>query len=651
MNTAFLRRPTAVGTAVLMTLTALMASLALTPQAHADESNGKLELVLDSSGSMKEPAEGGQSKIEAAKSALHNVVDGIPDGDHVGMRVYGATVFSKDDAGACTDSQQVVEIGPVDKSNLHREIDKYKPYGETPIAYSLKQAAKDLGSEGKRSIVLVSDGEETCVPDPCVIARDIAGQGIDLTIDVVGLDVSGKARSQLQCIADAGHGTYYDAQDAEDLEASLGKLSTRAFRDFQVDGEPIEGSKSPDAASPIEAGRYATTIDARGGSPEYFALSKTPGSTLWAAITARPPRADEGRQELAIQISDPSGQCETQGNNYSTADALRPVFVAETIVDPQRSESAACADADQVLVAIAGQGATGAGGGWNAELTIVEEPPVEDTNGLPAAQPLVRSFDSSWTGSDSTEKVVGGTSFNDAPTLDEGEYADTIVPGERLLYRVPAEFGQRVVADVYFPKTDPRTSQELPELTGDARGLAVLGQLFGPGFGSLTREGNELGVRKTVQGLEGTAMALQTPEIRYMNRTAANAYRASSSGYYYIEVDAQEDDGQTYTVPFQLRVQVEGESSGAPTDADQHWIDPTGQADSEPTAAATQTAATDPAAPDDDQTTGDPEVTDDVETTAADGGGISGTTIAWAASVVLLIAGGVLAGMFIRRRS
>src|SRR5690606_2128402 len=103
----------------------------------------------------------------------------------------------------------------------------YEPYGETPVGYALQQAAKDLGPAGDgepRTIVLLSDGEPNCEPDPCKVAADLAKQGIDLTINVVGLDVSGKARRALQCIAEAGNGDYYDASSAEDLSNSMVKV-------------------------------------------------------------------------------------------------------------------------------------------------------------------------------------------------------------------------------------------------------------------------------------------------------------------------------------------------------------------------------------------------------------------------------------------
>ena len=47
------------------------------------------------------------------------------------------------------------------------------PRGQTPLTYSLEQAAQDFGatSDEERVIILVSDGEETCGGDPAAAAR------------------------------------------------------------------------------------------------------------------------------------------------------------------------------------------------------------------------------------------------------------------------------------------------------------------------------------------------------------------------------------------------------------------------------------------------------------------------------------------------
>ncbi|MBI1857531.1 MAG: magnesium chelatase, partial [Candidatus Melainabacteria bacterium] len=53
------------------------------------------------------------------------------------------------------------------------EVYKILPQGFTPITYSLGQAVRDLAPyKGEKSIILISDGLETCGGDPC----DLAGQ-------------------------------------------------------------------------------------------------------------------------------------------------------------------------------------------------------------------------------------------------------------------------------------------------------------------------------------------------------------------------------------------------------------------------------------------------------------------------------------------
>ena len=106
--------------------------LAPVPAGAAGEDAGPMMLVLDSSGSMKEKAASGVTKISAAREALGTVIDGLPEGQDVGLRVYGAKAFSRDDKGACTDSQRVVDPATGNRAQLKRAIATYKPFGETP---------------------------------------------------------------------------------------------------------------------------------------------------------------------------------------------------------------------------------------------------------------------------------------------------------------------------------------------------------------------------------------------------------------------------------------------------------------------------------------------------------------------------------------
>ena len=149
------RRP-AVWALLAITCSALVAGLTTgTALADPDPASGKLVLVLDSSGSMKEPA-----------------------GDH--------------------------EVQAVRRGD-----------GQTKIAAA------------QRTIVLVSDGEATCAPDPGAVAQSIAKQGIDLKIDVVGFRVGGKARTQLQRVAREGAGWRVHAWCADQAWSRQGRHDQR----------------------------------------------------------------------------------------------------------------------------------------------------------------------------------------------------------------------------------------------------------------------------------------------------------------------------------------------------------------------------------------------------------------------------------------
>jgi len=211
--------------AVAAMLAAALSSITSLTGAHADEPEPtKVLLLLDVSGSMNEPIVTGGTKLAAAKRALTQVADALPPGTEVGLRVYGSKIAEPKSRNpkACTDTQLVMPPGPLEKSSMYRAVDSFAAKGETPIAYSMQKSVADLGAEGKRVLVLISDGEETCVKDPCPTARRLASAGVNLQFNAIGLAVNSKARKQLRCIAEAGGGSYYDASGPETCRMLFG---------------------------------------------------------------------------------------------------------------------------------------------------------------------------------------------------------------------------------------------------------------------------------------------------------------------------------------------------------------------------------------------------------------------------------------------
>jgi Ca-activated chloride channel homolog len=298
--------------ALIMIMIAMLAAAALVvPQpAEADETKPvKILILLDVSGSMNERISSGGTKFAAAKRSLRQVADNLPPGTEVGLRVYGSTIAEPKSKNpkACTDTQLVMPVGPLDRAKLYRAVRSFDAKGETPIAYSLEQSVNDLGSSGRRVVVLISDGEETCAKDPCPTARKLAASGVDLQFNAVGLAVDGKARRQLECIADAGNGSYYDASRTADLSEAIGKITQRALRRFQISGTPVKGTEDSATAPQLGPGQYADSYDAA-GSTRYYRIPRTPGSTITASITSlvRPyngQNVESGELELAARTA------------------------------------------------------------------------------------------------------------------------------------------------------------------------------------------------------------------------------------------------------------------------------------------------------------------------------------------------------------
>ncbi len=132
------------------TLPALFSGLAVTalallvsgPVSAQDGSiyQDNIVVVLDASGSMKDVMSGGQSRMEAAKGALLQMLDKVPPTTNVGVLVFSG----KDASGKALGKDWVYPLGPVDKAVLEQAIRRPHPSGKTPLGRYLKKGADSL---------------------------------------------------------------------------------------------------------------------------------------------------------------------------------------------------------------------------------------------------------------------------------------------------------------------------------------------------------------------------------------------------------------------------------------------------------------------------------------------------------------------------
>lgn len=193
--------------------------------------------ILDGSGSMWGEA-GSQTKIEAAREVMKKVVPELPPEIQVGLTSYGHR--RKAD---CADIEILIPIGSSSRVDLLKKVDSINPKGMTPIADSIKMVADKLRSaETETTIVLVSDGEETCHDDPCGVVKKLKKAGINFILHVVGFGLNQEQKAQLQCLAKEGDGEYVDADDTESLLKAFQAVTEKV--ETQVKEIKIEQAKT-----------------------------------------------------------------------------------------------------------------------------------------------------------------------------------------------------------------------------------------------------------------------------------------------------------------------------------------------------------------------------------------------------------------------
>ena len=200
-----------------------------------------VQIVVDASRSMWGQING-QSKMEIAKTTLEQLSYRLPDDLDLALRAYGSTSESKQNN--CADSTLLVPFGESNRENVRYAIAGLRPTGQTPIAFALKQAASDFESiKSDRTVVLVSDGIESCGGDPVTAAYALRQQGV--VVHLIGFGLGNAADedvASLQAIANASGGRYVTARSAEELLAALADTVATSFSVYRGDVEVASGS-------------------------------------------------------------------------------------------------------------------------------------------------------------------------------------------------------------------------------------------------------------------------------------------------------------------------------------------------------------------------------------------------------------------------
>jgi hypothetical protein len=187
--------------------------------ASQDSKTGQTMLVLDGSGSMWGQIDG-RAKIEIARDAIGGMLSDWPANRELGLMAYGHRR-----EGDCSDIEVLAKPAPLDRGDIGGQMGTISPRGKTPIGAAVEAASDILASKDvPASVVVVTDGLETCGADLCALGEDLAQRGTPLTAHVIGFDVE-DAEGQLACLAKATGGQYLSAENADSLNDALREVS------------------------------------------------------------------------------------------------------------------------------------------------------------------------------------------------------------------------------------------------------------------------------------------------------------------------------------------------------------------------------------------------------------------------------------------
>lgn len=204
-----------------------LCALMLAPVCAFAES-GKAEaprtiIVMDGSGSMWGQIDG-RAKLEIARDTVARVLATMPPAQELGLIAYGHRR-----KGDCGDIELVVPPAAGTADQIAQRVNTMRFLGKTPLSAAVRQAADALRyGEEAATVVLVTDGLETCDADPCALGRELEEGGLDFTAHVIGFGLTQDEGAQVACLAQATGGRYIEARNADDLATALSQTVSAA---------------------------------------------------------------------------------------------------------------------------------------------------------------------------------------------------------------------------------------------------------------------------------------------------------------------------------------------------------------------------------------------------------------------------------------
>jgi Ca-activated chloride channel family protein len=195
-----------------------IAAVAQTPVASVASGGSCTEnaiIVFDASGSMAVDHRGAV-KIDTARAALNQILPDVTAQRRTGLITYAG----------CSRVELRVAPARDTSSQILAALFGTRARGNTPLTRAVALAHRQLEALGEPgTIVLVTDGLESCSGKPCQLARRLSMANVDIKIHVIGFALTPEvAASQMTCLTKASGGTYVHTDTIDELKKALQQI-------------------------------------------------------------------------------------------------------------------------------------------------------------------------------------------------------------------------------------------------------------------------------------------------------------------------------------------------------------------------------------------------------------------------------------------
>ncbi|MBZ0098659.1 MAG: VWA domain-containing protein, partial [Taibaiella sp.] len=206
--------------------------------------------LLDGSSSMLHEWTKDNIRFEAAAKIIDRLMDSVYSVNkdvEFALRVYGHQFPTS--ANNCFDSKLEVMFSRDNYTQMQLRLAALHPLGISPIAYSIQKAAEqDMENlrDNKYSLILITDGGESCEGDICKVVEELLRKKIDFKPYILSLVDYAPLRKQYECM-----GEYLLVTKPDEIEPVVGKI-VESYRTTFI--QPVAVTKA------IETSRKAPSV-------------------------------------------------------------------------------------------------------------------------------------------------------------------------------------------------------------------------------------------------------------------------------------------------------------------------------------------------------------------------------------------------------